>query len=109
MIDYQALGQKIRQLRRIENLTQEELAQKLGVSISFVGHLERGTHTASLETLLSLCAVLKTTPNDLLADSLPIKEDAHAHTGLTSEQRKQLKEFLRMAQSALEEWEEWEE
>ena len=73
MIDYQALGQKIRQLRRIENLTQEELAQKLGVSISFVGHLERGTRTASLETLLSLCAVLKTTPNDLLADSLPIK------------------------------------
>ena len=53
--------------------------------------------------------MLKTTPNDLLTDSLPIKEDAHAHTGLTSEQRKQLKEFLRMAQSALEEWEEWEE
>ena len=39
-------------------MTQEQLAERAGISTSFVGHIERGTRVASLCTLYSICAVL---------------------------------------------------
>ena len=66
MIDYVAIGQRIRALRRGAKLTQEELAQQAGISASFLGHIERGSRVLSVETLLALCGALSTTPNELL-------------------------------------------
>lgn len=48
-----------------------QLAVEAGVSPSFLGHVERGSRKASLETLARLCSVLSTTPNYLLQDSFP--------------------------------------
>ena len=48
------------------HLTREQMAEKLDKSLRMVGDLERGSVGMSIETLLSLCSVLKTTPNDLL-------------------------------------------
>ncbi|MBQ9471843.1 MAG: helix-turn-helix transcriptional regulator, partial [Ruminococcus sp.] len=36
-------------------------------------HLENGTHTPSLKTLIKLCNALDIGVDDLLADSLPVK------------------------------------
>lgn len=66
MIDYAAIGQRIRALRRTVKLTQEELAQQAGISASFLGHIERGSRVLSVETLLALCNALSATPNELL-------------------------------------------
>jgi len=65
-MDYTAIGQRVRNLRRTEGLTQSELADRVGISASFLGHIERGTRVLSLETLMALCAALSVTPNDLL-------------------------------------------
>ena len=51
-------------------MTQEQLAEKLQLSTSFLGHIERGTRKASLETLIALCNALDVSPNYLLARSL---------------------------------------
>jgi len=52
--DYLAMGKRLR-ARRIElKLTQEELAELVDVSVSFVGHIERGEKKASLETIANL-------------------------------------------------------
>lgn len=59
-------GQRIRMLRERKRLTQEQLAGRAEVSTSFLGHIERGTRVASVETLLRLCAALDVTPNDIL-------------------------------------------
>ena len=53
-MDYVDIGRRIRIQRRQLNLTQGELAKLIGVSSSFIGHLERGTRQASLETLVAL-------------------------------------------------------
>lgn len=66
MIDYVAIGQRVRILRRGAKLTQEELAQQAGISASFLGHIERGSRVLSVETLLALCGALSSTPNELL-------------------------------------------
>ncbi|MEF9879566.1 MAG: helix-turn-helix transcriptional regulator [Raoultibacter sp.] len=57
-MDYRLMGQKIRKRRRELSLTQEQLAEAIDVSASFVGHIERGTKKASLETLEKLCVAL---------------------------------------------------
>ena len=69
-MDYVDIGRRIRIQRRHLNLTQGELAKQIGVSPSFIGHLERGTRQASLETLVALANVLVVSVDYLLAVSL---------------------------------------
>lgn len=69
-MNYTALGKRIRIQRRAIKMTQEQLAEKTGVSISFIGHIERGTRKASLDTLVSIANALTISPAILLQDSL---------------------------------------
>ena len=69
-MDYADLGQKIREVRRERHMTQTELAQAAGISAAFLGHIERGSRIASLETLVLLCNALKTDANTLLSANL---------------------------------------
>ena len=69
-MDYEKLGVRVRQQRELSGLTQGELAKKVGVSNSFIGHIERGEKKASVETVVSLCNALEISPSVLLQDSL---------------------------------------
>lgn len=69
-MNYAAFGEALRAHRKRQHLTQEEVAEKADISASFLGHLERGTRVASIDTLLSLCNALAVTPNDLLTCDL---------------------------------------
>lgn len=69
-MDYIAFGQRVRYFRARKHLTQEQLAEKAEISASFLGHIERGTRVASLDTLMQLCTALEVMPNDLLEDDL---------------------------------------
>ena len=102
-IDYKDLGKRVRELRRQASLTQEELAEQVGISTSFMGHVERGSRVASLETLVALCNVLQVTPQYLLTSSLSPFEQ-YMPSGITQQNRSRLSEFLRMAQDTLNNW-----
>ena len=65
-MDYVQLGKLVRIRRKSLGLTQEELAELLGVSTSFVGHIERGTRKLSVETLHGLCMALDTSADYLM-------------------------------------------
>ena len=67
---YDKLGERIRQQRILAKMTQEKLAEKAGISLSFLGHIERGNRKASIETVVSICNALKVSPGLLLQDSL---------------------------------------
>lgn len=73
-MDYKLLGMKIRLFRRKRGMTQEQLAERVDLSASFIGHVERGTRVSSLETLMKLCHVLQVTPNDLLQEEKLLTE-----------------------------------
>ena len=53
-MDYVDLGRRIRKQRTQRGWTQEALAERVNVSTSFVGHVERGTRKARLDTLVAL-------------------------------------------------------
>ena len=69
-MDYEKLGVRVRQQRELNNLTQGQLARKVGVTGSFIGHIERGEKKASVETVVALCNALEISPSVLLQDSL---------------------------------------
>ena len=98
-----SIGTNIRGLREAKQLTQEKLAEKVGISPSFLGHIERGTRVASLETLVALCNELSVSPDYLLSASLhPF--DRSMPSGLTEAEKIRLSEFLRLAQDTVRNW-----
>lgn len=89
---YQELGKRVRQQRMLAQMTQEKLAEKAGISFSFLGHIERGTRKASLDTLVKLCNALKVSPRVLLQDSL--QDDLLGdNVGISESQKKLLREI----------------
>ncbi len=69
-VDYEKLGIRVRQQRELNSLTQSQLARKVGVTGSFIGHIERGEKKASVDTVVALCNALEVSPTVLLQDSL---------------------------------------
>jgi transcriptional regulator with XRE-family HTH domain len=65
-VDYVQLGIRVRIRRTVLELTQEGLAEKIGVSTSFIGHIERGSRKLSVDTLYALCKALDTSADFLM-------------------------------------------
>ena len=65
-IDYVKTGMRIRQARRQKGWSQEELAKRCGISLSFMGNIERGSRSMSLETFVRVCKVLDACADELL-------------------------------------------
>lgn len=55
----QLVGQKIRQLRKENKLTQVELSQRLGIQQSDLSRMEQGEYRVSLDTLFRILAEFK--------------------------------------------------
>ncbi|MCT4686214.1 helix-turn-helix domain-containing protein [Vallitalea sp.] len=69
IVDLNLLGKNIKHYRLKKELTQEKLARLTGLSIQYIGNIERGNTTTSLETIMKICLVLEITPNQLLITS----------------------------------------
>ena len=67
-LDYKAMSKKIKDARKLANLTQAELAEKINVSTNAVAKLETNLMTASLQTLINIVNVLNVDINYLLLD-----------------------------------------
>lgn len=61
------LGVRLRQLRRARRLTQEQLAERAGLSYKFIGEVERGKGNPTLTTLGAISDALGVGLVDLLA------------------------------------------
>ena len=104
-MDYVDLGRRIRKQRTQRGWTQEALAERVNVSTSFVGHVERDTRKASLETLVAMANVLGVSLDYLLSGSMNNSVIGPMPKSLNSQQRSALKEILSTIQDNLSEWE----
>lgn len=64
------MGQSLQHLRRAAGLTQEEMAERIGLSYDYVRDLERGTRNLRLETIEALATKYAVDPVALLDGSL---------------------------------------
>ena len=62
------VAQNLRATRAQRKLSQGAVAQKAGVSVSYVSMIERGQRTPPLETLEALAKALSVGPLDLLQE-----------------------------------------
>ena len=75
-VDYFAVGQKIRKYRKEKGLSQEELAEKVGISTTHMSHIETANTKLSLPVLVDIARVLNVGTDDLLFDS-PVGDSDH--------------------------------
>ena len=61
-------GEKIRALRELRGMSQEQLAEMVGVSKNSISRYEIGTADMKSSVLFEISKVLDTTPNNLAAD-----------------------------------------
>lgn len=81
-MDYPYLGAQIRYFRRQKGYSQAQLAKSLGLSAAHVGHIERGSRRASLETVVAISREL-----DVSLDVLIFPEKQPSRTATLSQAR----------------------
>ncbi len=63
-------GQTLRELRRSKNVSQRELAQKVGVDFSYISKVENDRlPPPAADTIVKICKELGAPPNELLAST----------------------------------------
>lgn len=65
-VNYHAIGKQIRAFRKQRRITQKSLAEKAGMSIQHLSHIECGSTKLSLPALVSLADVLEVDINIIL-------------------------------------------
>lgn len=70
-MDYKRLGERIREERLRLHLTQAQLAEAVDISDTYMGSIERGERSLTLDTLVRLVNRLGVTVDYLLADAVP--------------------------------------
>jgi transcriptional regulator with XRE-family HTH domain len=58
-------GRKLRRLRLARDITQERLSEQIGISVTFLGLMERGVNAPSFETIEQIARVLKVPVSEL--------------------------------------------
>ena len=77
-MDKKLIARRIRQYRHLQKLSQEELADRVGVSDTYIRKLEAGERTPSLETIVGLSAALNTTQDHLLLSASVLSKSANS-------------------------------
>lgn len=67
-------GRRVAELRKINGMTQEELAEKLGVEKLHISRMERGVVACSIDLLLEMSATLAVSTDYLLTGKNPGRE-----------------------------------
>jgi transcriptional regulator with XRE-family HTH domain len=62
---------RVRQVRTAKGWTQEELADRVGLSVRYIGMLERGVNSPTVRVLSKLAAALQVDPLELIRRAKP--------------------------------------
>ena len=79
-----SIGKRIRKFREHKGWRQEDFAEKIGLSVTYTGMIERGEKVPKLETFITIANVLEVSADQLLADVLTTGYDIKS-SALTEE------------------------
>ena len=65
-----SIGKRIRKYRKAKGWRQEDFAEKIGLSVTYTGMIERGEKIPKLETFITIANALEVSADLLLADVL---------------------------------------
>lgn len=101
-MNYYEIGQRIRKFRKASSLSQEELAEKVGISVTHMSHIETGNTKLSLEVFVNIATVLDIQTDELLRNEFSGKKLAEDELFelLNKCNEKEIKFILDMIKSA---------
>lgn len=99
-MDYGSIGRNIRNYRKARKMTQEALAERAGLSVNYIGAIERGEKLPSLETFLSIVNQIGVSADCILQDVVTANYDLKISmlneklSGLTYDQRNLIEDVV---------------
>ena len=69
-MDYKTIGSKIKECRKACNLSQTDLADKVGISPRYLSDIERGEKMPKLATFINILNAMDASTDYILADIL---------------------------------------
>ncbi len=75
-VDYFAIGQRIKQVRRDRGMTQERLAEALSVSVGYISQIERGDYSPSVTLALKLAKLCQVSVEDIFSYEEDVRNEA---------------------------------
>lgn len=68
------VGRRVRMLRKLRGLSQEALAERVGVSAETISNIERAQHPPTIPTLELLMGALGVTPSEFFAANANLQD-----------------------------------
>lgn len=65
-VDFSIIGKRLKEARKNKGLTQDQLSEKMGVSIAYLSKVETGKIHINLERLSQICGILEVTEGKIL-------------------------------------------
>ena len=89
------LGRRLKELRRVYNYSQDQVAEAIGKTRQTYSHYETGRRRPSMETLFKLASMYHTTTDDLLNLSFEFDKNVFYEATGPSKSSDDLSEFLK--------------
>lgn len=95
-IDYAKIGERIKAIRLKKGISQQKLADRIGVTQSAVSHLEIGMRGLHLEPIIQIANAFEISVDELLGSSVKISIDKYDSMAkeMLDDCSKQEREFL---------------
>lgn len=65
-LNYTIIGVRLKQARMNKKITQEQLAESIGLSVPYISRIERGSTAINLKRLSEICAILDVSEGEIL-------------------------------------------
>lgn len=108
-INYFALGQRIRSIRKKNGITQQKLSEEIPCSETFISYVENGNKRMSLDMFVCIANKLNVSADTLLFDSLvntakiSNNEFATVLSDCTEQEKRILLYIVRLAKKTMQE------
>jgi transcriptional regulator with XRE-family HTH domain len=103
--DRQRFGQQIRNARKAAHLSRDTVSEKAGITLKYLGEIERGEKWPSFEVTIKIARVIGVSPSVFLEDLPSMKDSASIRNEivrlLEGKSSKQLIMIFRVAQAIL--------
>jgi len=110
VLDYYKIGQRIRKSRKAQGLSQEQLAEMVGISLPHMSHIETANTKLSLPVFADIAAVLGVSADELLSDEPEVRrKEAESDilnvlNACDPQQAKAIAKIIRDIKSAIDEY-----
>lgn len=107
-MDYCKIGKNIRAVRKSAGLSQEELAERVNISVTHMSHIETGNTKLSLQVFVDIADALDVSADEILGRNTAVscdfgEEISEIFSGCDIRKIKVLTDILRTARTSLDE------